>query len=59
MQTVLITGGTGLVGKALTSLLIKRGYKVIILTRKINSNNLKDSNISYALWDIKKTVDRQ
>lgn len=56
MQTVLITGGTGLVGKALTSLLIKKGYKVIILTRKINSNNLKDSNISYALWDIKKQL---
>jgi len=56
MQTVLITGGTGLVGKALTSLLIKKGYKVIILTRKINSNNLEDSNISYALWDIKKQL---
>ena len=32
-QTVLITGGTGLVGKALTRALVKKGYKVIILTR--------------------------
>ena len=34
-QTVLITGGTGLVGKALTKALVKKGYKVIILTRNV------------------------
>ena len=57
MQTVLITGGTGLVGKSLTNHLINKGYKLIILTRslrgKINSNN-----ISYAAWDIQQqTID--
>ena len=34
MPTVLITGGTGLIGKNLTSHLTNRGYGIIILTRK-------------------------
>ena len=34
MSTILITGGTGLVGSALTRLLTERGYRVIILSRK-------------------------
>jgi len=34
MSTILITGGTGLIGSALTRLLTERGYRVIILTRK-------------------------
>ena len=34
METVLITGGTGLIGKHLTQALIGRGYEVIHLTRK-------------------------
>ena len=33
METVLITGGTGTIGKALTALLVSKGYKVIILSR--------------------------
>jgi uncharacterized protein (TIGR01777 family) len=33
MTTILITGGTGLIGKALTQLLIEKGYSVIILSR--------------------------
>ena len=35
MSTILITGGTGLIGKALTQLLIEKGYNVIILSRTI------------------------
>jgi len=34
MSTILITGGTGLIGTALTRLLTERGYRVIILSRK-------------------------
>ncbi|MBS1604038.1 MAG: TIGR01777 family oxidoreductase [Bacteroidetes bacterium] len=34
MATILITGGTGLIGSALTRLLLDRGYRVIILTRR-------------------------
>lgn len=54
MQTVLITGGTGLVGKALTQKLLEKGYAVIVLTRKLpNGYPLEKKGISYALWDVK------
>ena len=52
MATVMITGGTGLIGTALTSLLTSRGYKVIILSRKAHTAT---ENVSYATWDIKKS----
>lgn len=52
MSTILITGGTGLIGTALTKLLTTAGHKVIILSR---SNKTSDNDkISYALWDVKK-----
>ena len=51
MQTVLITGGTGMIGKALTAALAKRNYHVIILTRKI-PDSAPQNNVSYALWDV-------
>lgn len=53
MQTVLITGGTGLVGKALTTALLATGYKVIILSRSTEGKK-NSENILYARWDIKK-----
>lgn len=52
-QTVLITGGTGLVGKTLTNALVIKGYKVIILTRNPAKKKLTD-NISFAGWNIQK-----
>jgi uncharacterized protein (TIGR01777 family) len=59
MATVLITGGTGLVGKALTKALLEKGYAVIILSRnpgkQISTNRLWNC----AAWDIEKqTVER-
>jgi len=57
MDTVLITGGTGLVGRALTKLLTEIGYKVIILTRR-SGHGSDNELISYAHWDIaKQTID--
>ncbi len=53
MQTVLITGGTGLVGHALTRLLLAKQYSVIVLTRTLAGNQPK-KNLRYSLWDIKK-----
>lgn len=50
-NTVLITGGTGLVGRSLTEALLKKGYTVIILTR--NARNKKPrEGLSYAEWDV-------
>ncbi|GAC1427078.1 MAG: TIGR01777 family oxidoreductase [Flavisolibacter sp.] len=51
MLTVLITGGTGLIGKALTRALVQKHYHVIILTRDIHKK-ASSANLSYAAWDI-------
>ena len=52
METVLITGGTGMVGKAITTHLLANGYKVIILTRQLPVTKNKVSAVEYALWDV-------
>jgi uncharacterized protein (TIGR01777 family) len=53
MPVVLISGGTGLIGKKLTSHLIDRNFEVIILSR--NKRNIPDNpKISYSFWDIEK-----
>jgi hypothetical protein len=52
MQTVLITGGTGMIGKALTTLFLEKGYKVIVLTRKDKKS--RRLNVSFAKWDVEK-----
>ncbi len=53
MQTVLITGGTGLVGKALTKMLLGKGYAVIILSRKAAAAN-NTPNLQFTLWNVEK-----
>jgi hypothetical protein len=59
MATVLITGGTGLIGSALTKALVHKGYNVIILTRNKNGHKASEK-ISFAEWDVKKqTIDRE
>jgi uncharacterized protein YbjT (DUF2867 family) len=47
MATVLITGGTGLVGQALTKELLNRNYDVIILSRD-SPKKSNTSRVSYA-----------
>jgi len=50
MQTVLITGGTGMVGQGLTNFFIENGYEVIVLSRtEKRSSRL---HLTYAKWDI-------
>jgi uncharacterized protein (TIGR01777 family) len=51
MSTVLITGGTGLIGTALTRLLTSKGYDVIILSRSKKSGKTQPG-ISYAQWNV-------
>lgn len=53
MPTVLITGGTGLVGKALANALAVKGYQVIILSRNSNTKQ-PQKNIRFANWNVKK-----
>ena len=55
METVLITGGTGLIGSTLSKTLTAKGYRVIILSRSIpdTAASAAAANLSYARWDIK------
>ena len=41
METILITGGTGNIGKELSRLLLSRGYRVAVLTRRKNDKRFK------------------
>jgi uncharacterized protein (TIGR01777 family) len=53
MDTVIITGGTGLIGTALSKLLLSLGYQVIILTRNPKKPKNSTPGISYAAWNVK------
>jgi uncharacterized protein (TIGR01777 family) len=54
METVLITGGTGLIGKHLSNKLLKRGYAVSFLSRTIQETFLTKTYV----WDYRKqTID--
>ncbi|MGK9475491.1 TIGR01777 family oxidoreductase [Melioribacter sp. OK-6-Me] len=46
---IVIAGGTGLIGQALTLFLRNKGYKVIVLTRNIPKDILED--IEYVTWN--------
>ncbi len=48
MEKILITGGTGIIGKHLTKMLIDNGYAVAVLGRKSN----KTGSIQTWFWDI-------
>ena len=53
MKTILIAGGSGLVGTRITELLDSTGYRIIILTRFPKPPK---GNITYLYWDIYKGV---
>jgi uncharacterized protein len=52
MATVLVTGGTGTIGKRLSELLLQKGYDIIILTRHIPKEKHFSPKVSYALWNV-------
>lgn len=50
MATILITGGTGMIGQHLTKMLISKGFEVIVLCRSLPK--IIANNCSYAKWNI-------
>lgn len=55
MPLVLITGGTGLIGRNLTRHLLEKGYDIIILSRA--KNRISDNpKISYSFWNVDKQI---
>jgi uncharacterized protein (TIGR01777 family) len=60
MPTILITGGTGMIGKRLTEMLVAKNYEVIILTRNLLSSNNNLPSVSYAKWNVEQqTIDEK
>jgi len=53
MQTIIIAGGTGMIGSVLQNELVNKGYKVTILTRNPEKQP-KKNNIQYAQWNLEK-----
>ncbi|HUS02267.1 MAG TPA: TIGR01777 family oxidoreductase [Chitinophagaceae bacterium] len=51
MPVILITGGTGLIGKNLTRHLTNKGYEVIIMSRGTRHTSQKPM-VSFANWDV-------
>ncbi|MCC6286523.1 MAG: TIGR01777 family protein [Chitinophagaceae bacterium] len=56
MATILIGGGSGLIGQRLSTMLLEKGHDVIILSRKIKEP--AQPHLCYALWNPDKhTID--
>ena len=55
MRTILITGGTGLVGKEIVKHLLAKNYRIIILTRD-PAVRTENDGIEYAFWDPAKEI---
>ena len=56
-KNVVLTGGTGFIGKKLTQLLLENGFSVSILSR---SPKKKSEGISYFQWDVEAgTIDEE
>jgi len=54
MSTILITGGSGLIGKALTQKLLQKNHQVIIVSRdKSILNREWSKNVTLANWNVK------
>lgn len=62
MATILISGGTGLIGTSISKLLLSKDYQVIILTRNLKKAIGKksgDERLTYARWNAdEQSIDR-
>ncbi len=52
MDNVIITGGSGLIGTALSAFLVARGFEVIILSRNPRLYSKPSRGITYAAWNL-------
>lgn len=58
MATILITGGTGMVGQQLTRVLLSKGYDVIWLSRASGKKEIDGKVIRIASWNLQEqTID--
>src|SRR5689334_23259887 len=58
MATILITGGTGTIGSALSRALLDAGHSVIVLTRGGGERSI-NARLRFAHWDVLKgSIDR-
>jgi uncharacterized protein (TIGR01777 family) len=56
MERVLITGGTGLIGRCLSKKLLKKGYAVSVLSRTKKTSD----SIQFYCWDVEnQTIDKE
>ena len=53
MATILLTGGTGMIGRVLQQFLTGKGYSVIVLVRD-DAERPQINNITYAKWNVEK-----
>ena len=59
MTSIIITGGTGLIGNALGKALLEKGYHVIIMSRKPVDKPIT-GNLRYAAWNVEQqTIDKE
>ena len=55
MATILLTGGTGMIGSHLQKFLIEKDYKIIVLVRdNAKEKPSSNANISFAKWNVEK-----
>ncbi|MBU3915976.1 NAD-dependent epimerase/dehydratase family protein, partial [bacterium] len=50
-KTILVTGGTGFVGKNLTQMLLKKGCRVIAVSRSARPDLSDNKNLKYVVAD--------
>jgi uncharacterized protein len=54
MASILITGGTGMIGSYLQHFLVERGHSVIVLIRDDVKEKPSNSDITYVKWNVEK-----
>ena len=56
-KKIIITGGTGFIGKTLTQRLVDKGFQVVILTRRPESVKSDYNSVKLVKWDGKNVTD--